>query len=367
MKYSVKPVFGTLRPGESVKIFVRSDKWVSPQDKFLLQTVALTNEETLSLSPLSWKALDSKRILENYITCSSQSALSLQEPEDDVGSLSSSSVTSSSPISSAAAAYIPSSAQFDVGHSTPSLHNQQHLANASLGATASVRQRNQQVFERWQYTESTRLNISMDGLGRRLSNSSSACSSATTSPGSYPIQFTDSRQSFDSLPSPVLTSPVGVNSKELSSKRNSTSLNLQRHPSIIMSTAEGPKKTSMNEIMRETEPPSQNTFEFLMSSLLSTLKSPAKGDTNPLLNFRFFYQRSKRQMLVFSFVCLLFGMLVPLGHVLSVMNARTEGHKMATGNHRDICQVIEVGQSDVTKLDIFDDVSTVRTSVQSTQ
>ncbi|KAG0335890.1 hypothetical protein BG000_007144 [Podila horticola] len=44
-KYSVRPVFGVMMPGDSVKVFVRSEGWINPQDRFLLQSIALGDEE----------------------------------------------------------------------------------------------------------------------------------------------------------------------------------------------------------------------------------------------------------------------------------------------------------------------------------
>ncbi|KAJ1977403.1 hypothetical protein H4R34_003597 [Dimargaris verticillata] len=67
-KFSVKPVLGSLeRLGESVEIVVRSLSKVKPEDKFLIQTIQLTREESAGLNA-------TKRIREGFINCRMASA-----------------------------------------------------------------------------------------------------------------------------------------------------------------------------------------------------------------------------------------------------------------------------------------------------
>ncbi|KAF9090079.1 hypothetical protein BGX23_006227 [Mortierella sp. AD031] len=193
MKYSVKPVLGVLAPDESVKIFVRCDNWVSPQDRFLLQSIILTDDEKKTLDSRTWKSLDPKRFIECYIPCVSVSALTLRDPEDDAGSLSSSSAASSSTTIS------PPLQAIDLTRLPPPRSRQQ-------------------VFERWQYSESMRPTVSMGGVGKRLSNSSTT----STSPGVYPTLFT-SKNSMDYYFPSSPTTPTGSDSSAWSSKRNSFS------------------------------------------------------------------------------------------------------------------------------------------------
>ncbi|KAG0091908.1 Motile sperm domain-containing protein 2, partial [Podila epicladia] len=95
LRYSVKPVLGVLVPGQSIEVFVRCESWVNPQDRFLLQSVSLTEEESQDIDATTWKELDRRRIIENFIQCSSSSALTMREPQDDGGSISSTSSNSS--------------------------------------------------------------------------------------------------------------------------------------------------------------------------------------------------------------------------------------------------------------------------------
>ncbi|KAF9939394.1 Motile sperm domain-containing protein 2 [Modicella reniformis] len=90
-RYSVKPVLGVLAPGQSIDVFVRCENWVNPQDRFLLQSAALDEIESQRIDAVTWRELDRRRIIENLIQCSSSSTLSMKDPQDDNGSLSSSS------------------------------------------------------------------------------------------------------------------------------------------------------------------------------------------------------------------------------------------------------------------------------------
>ncbi|CAO3663489.1 unnamed protein product [Umbelopsis ramanniana] len=45
-RYSVKPVLAVLHPGDAIETYVRSETPISDQDKFLIQSVPLTEEES---------------------------------------------------------------------------------------------------------------------------------------------------------------------------------------------------------------------------------------------------------------------------------------------------------------------------------
>ncbi|KAL1914379.1 uncharacterized protein VTP21DRAFT_8959 [Calcarisporiella thermophila] len=68
-RYSVKPVLATLGPHESLEIYVRSDSEVKPGDKFLMQSISLTDEEARQLDARFWRELDRRRVMENLIAC----------------------------------------------------------------------------------------------------------------------------------------------------------------------------------------------------------------------------------------------------------------------------------------------------------
>ncbi|KAI1312231.1 hypothetical protein EDD11_003031 [Mortierella claussenii] len=325
MKYSVKPVFGVLAPNESVKIFVRSDNWISPQDKFLLQSVALIKEEELTLDSRSWKCLDAKRFIENYIPCSPSSALSMREPElEDDAAVSSS---SSSVSSVAAAVYTPPSTAYDLARPTGTSNNyyysssqQRRTSNSSssISNSAPPRQHQQHMFEHWPSPDSmmARPTVSIGGLGlgRRLSASSSTCSSATSSPGSYPTLFTASltSKSFDQLPSPILTAPASPvaaisTTTVYSSKRSSSSSNWNGKSSIIASIIkeEDSGSVDMDVITDGTSRASQ--------SMSTSLKDKALCAFDAIRSLAPF---SKMQLLMLLLTCLLFGMLMPLGQMM---------------------------------------------------
>ncbi|KAG0226274.1 PapD-like protein [Mortierella sp. GBAus27b] len=145
-RYSVKPVLGVLAPGKSIDIFVRCENWVNPQDRFLLQSVALEEDESKRIDATTWREIDRRRIVENFIQCSSSSTLSLSDPQDDNGTLSSSSNTSST---------------------------------RSGSSVQSEKARLQQLYQQ------QRLSVAhVHAAGRKLSTSSMG--SPASSPGSYP-------------------------------------------------------------------------------------------------------------------------------------------------------------------------------------
>ncbi|KAI8600343.1 hypothetical protein EDD21DRAFT_354635 [Dissophora ornata] len=171
LRYSVKPVLGVLAPGQSVEVFVRCESWVNPQDRFLLQSVALGEDESQQIDAVTWKSLDRRRIIENFIQCSSSSTLSLKEPQDDGGSLSSSSNTSST------------------------------RSSVVSSSTLSDKARQQQQQQRAQLNNSQRQTVAhVHAAGRKMSTSSTT-SSTTSSPGSYPTLFSSKGGAPSRLPS----------------------------------------------------------------------------------------------------------------------------------------------------------------------
>ncbi|TPX70386.1 hypothetical protein SpCBS45565_g01821 [Spizellomyces sp. 'palustris'] len=68
-RYSVKPVLGVLVGGGSVDVLVRSESDIQPNDRFLLQTVHLSDEETKGLDAIKWRTLDRRRFVEIFIDC----------------------------------------------------------------------------------------------------------------------------------------------------------------------------------------------------------------------------------------------------------------------------------------------------------
>ncbi|KAH7047673.1 PapD-like protein [Linnemannia elongata] len=338
MKYSVKPVLGVLAPDESIKIFVRCDNWISPQDRFLLQCIVLKDdEEAKSIDSRSWKSLDPKRFIECYIPCVSVSPLSIRDPEDDTGSLSSSSATSSSTTTTI---------------SPP-------LQAIDLSRLPPQRSR-QQVFERWQYSESMRPTVvSIGGVGRRLSNSSAASttSAASTSPGIYPTLFTPINTPRGSMDyhfpaSPTASDSGHGSSSGRSSKRNSVSLNpstFQSGPNLITSTiAEEPVSTESPNY----SPNNNNNNKSLLSSssspgaIISPMASPPSSLSTETAvvgrkvleklglseahaleaqsRIMLLWQYTRGRILVLSLVCLFFGVVLPL--------ARSSSHWVAAGS-----------------------------------
>ncbi|KAF9975816.1 hypothetical protein BGZ73_000357 [Actinomortierella ambigua] len=71
LRYSVKPVLGVMAPGQTIEVF------------------ALSEAESEKIDSVSWRALDTRRIVETYIQCSSASPLSLKDQHDDNSSVSS--------------------------------------------------------------------------------------------------------------------------------------------------------------------------------------------------------------------------------------------------------------------------------------
>ncbi|KAF9135509.1 Motile sperm domain-containing protein 2 [Mortierella sp. GBA39] len=190
LRYSVKPVLGVLAPGQSIEVFVRCESWVNPQDRFLLQSVSLTEPESQHIDAITWKEIDRRRLVETFIQCSSSSTLSMREPQDDGGSLSSSSNCSSGSSSrTSSTRSAPSSQQLLQGQQQQRRPSVAHVHAAAIAA------------------------------GRRPS-ASSTTSSTTSSPGSYPTLFTAKTSSAPKSSS----QPYSNNSTAQESKGSSSSV-----------------------------------------------------------------------------------------------------------------------------------------------
>ncbi|KAI9090499.1 hypothetical protein DFS34DRAFT_344201 [Phlyctochytrium arcticum] len=82
-RYSVKPVLGVLWDGKSLDVLVRSEGGLHPQDRFLLQTVVLTEEEAKDLDAAKWKTLDRRRMVDTFLDCK-HSSLRLRGSNDSL-------------------------------------------------------------------------------------------------------------------------------------------------------------------------------------------------------------------------------------------------------------------------------------------
>ncbi|KAG0250893.1 hypothetical protein BG011_007989 [Mortierella polycephala] len=198
LRYSVKPVLGVLASGQSTEVFVRCESWVNPQDRFLLQSVALAEEESEHIDAVTWKELDRRRINESFIQCSSSSTLALRDPQDEIGSLSSSS-NSSSTISSAV-----SSAYSDNTRPPRSFQqNQPQQPGLSVPKKPNV--------------------AHVHAVSRKMSTSSSV--STSSSPGPYPARFSSktgmapNRDSSTVVPIVLLSKPVQYVATKLSNSK----------------------------------------------------------------------------------------------------------------------------------------------------
>ncbi|KAJ3183892.1 hypothetical protein HDU87_006009 [Geranomyces variabilis] len=68
-RYSVKPVLGVLAPGAMMDVLVRSEAAIQPEDRFLLQTIALTDDEASNMDSEKWRTLDRSRMIDTFIFC----------------------------------------------------------------------------------------------------------------------------------------------------------------------------------------------------------------------------------------------------------------------------------------------------------
>ncbi|KAF8952116.1 Motile sperm domain-containing protein 2, partial [Entomortierella lignicola] len=207
LRYSVKPVLGVLAPGQSIEVFVRCESWVNPQDRFLLQSVSLGEEESQQIDAVTWKEIDRRRIMENFIQCSSSSTLAMRDPQDDAGSLSSSSITSST--------------------------------TSSVVSSQSDRARQQHQQRVNQQNTLRPIVAHVHAASRKMSTSSNA--SSTSSPGSYPTLFSSKR------------TPVNPNAKNLAVDGNTTSsflITLILVPLSYLATKLGNSKQTIKTVSR---------------------------------------------------------------------------------------------------------------------
>ncbi|KFH71319.1 hypothetical protein MVEG_01619 [Podila verticillata NRRL 6337] len=224
-KYSVRPVFGVLMPGDSVKVFVRSEGWINPQDRFLLQSIALGDEEGRSFDAATWKVVDPKRIVPSFVQCSSSSTLVLHDPEDDPDSLSSSSATSSTastsayspsfpPIMTSACASMPTASILSERRSSQPAHR-----------TSTHYQYPAQQYHRWSFShQRPAISIGAPIPVRRVSNATnpSTCSSAASSPGAYQTSSTNNSMSaISTAPSSAMSATSSSNPQALSIAKES--------------------------------------------------------------------------------------------------------------------------------------------------
>ncbi|KAI1321789.1 Motile sperm domain-containing protein 2 [Mortierella claussenii] len=219
LRYSVKPVLGVLEPGQSIEVFVRCESWVNPQDRFLLQSVALGKEESQQIDAVTWKEIDRRRILEHFIQCSSSSTLAMRDPLDDGGSISSSSNTSST------------------RSSASSSNNHSHSSQSEL-----ARQQQRAYLQR--NGQNPMVVAHVHAASRKMSTGSST-SSAASSPGSYPTLFS-SKNATTSTSSPErLTSHTMASSKEKSATES-----LRTGPVGYMTTKLSNSKQTIRTVSR---------------------------------------------------------------------------------------------------------------------
>ncbi|KAJ2830256.1 hypothetical protein GGI24_001948 [Coemansia furcata] len=71
-KFLVKPVVCSLtKQGMTVDVIVKSTSPITDADRFLIQTVALAENEAEDLDSAKWRTLDPSRIMEDLIHCTS--------------------------------------------------------------------------------------------------------------------------------------------------------------------------------------------------------------------------------------------------------------------------------------------------------
>ncbi|KAG0321510.1 Motile sperm domain-containing protein 2 [Dissophora globulifera] len=251
LRYSVKPVLGVLQPGQSIEVFVRCESWVNPQDRFLLQSVSLGEDESKQIDAVTWKDIDRRRFVENFIQCSSSSTLSMRDPQDDGGSVSSSSSNASSTRSSNVSSTLSDRARLQQ-------QQQQHLQQQKL---AQLQSRARPAVAH------------VHAAGRKLSTSS-ATSSTTSSPGNFPTLF--SSKSGESQ---------AARSSSLSKESLKNTNNNGNHPAGLMAAPIG----------------------YLANKLSDT-----KQTIKTVSRFLAIRQYTKMQVFTVSVVCLLLGLLLPL-------------------------------------------------------
>lgn len=199
--------------------------------------------------------------------------------------------------------------------------------------------------------------LSIGGVGRRLSNSSttSTSSAASTSPGIYPTLFTPistPRSSMDYYfpASPTASESGHGTSSGRSSKRNSISLNsstFQSSPNLITSTIieEPVSMDSPDYYPNNNKSPSSSLSPGTTISPMS-LPPPSSSSTDTAAvigknvleklglseaqalqtqsRIMLLWQYTRGRILVLSLICLFFGLVLPL--------ARSSSHWVAAGS-----------------------------------
>ncbi|KAG0057287.1 Motile sperm domain-containing protein 2 [Gryganskiella cystojenkinii] len=273
LRYSVKPVLGVLTPGQSIEVFVRCENWVNPQDRFLLQSVALTKEESDYIDATSWKELDRRRIIETFIQCASSSTLALRDPQDDGGSISSSSSSNSSSV-------------------TSSVHS-------STRSDRSDRSRPQPHTQR-SYHHQQSDHLQAPGGGRKMSTSSATSSAASASPpGSYPTLFRSSSKG------------AATNASLASS--NSTSTKVSRGSTV----------SAKGESVDSPTPSSALGLLAVPVGYLTSKLSNSKQTVRMVSRFLAVRHYTKMQVFTVSVICLLLGLLLPLEKLLVLVGGGT--------------------------------------------
>lgn len=246
---------------------VRCESWVNPQDRFLLQSVGLTEEESQYIDATTWKELDRRRIIESFIQCSSSSTLTMREPQDDGGSISSTSSNSST------RSTVVSSTRSSSGLSDKSrqLRSQQQQAVHSTDKRPIVSIANMQ--------------------GRKMS-SSSATSSNSSSPGSYPTLF-QAKQ------------PTNA-----------------------------PKTETKSRDIKEKDLASTHAPLALFAApvhYLHTKASNSKQTVKTLTQFLAVRQYTKMQVFTVSMVCLLLGLLLPMEKLVLMLGGNSMQNHASSG------------------------------------
>ncbi|KAF9416028.1 phosphatidylinositol-binding protein scs2, partial [Podila epigama] len=279
LRYSVKPVLGVLVPGQSIEVFVRCESWVNPQDRFLLQSVALTEEESQQIDAASWRALERNRIIESFIQCSSSSTLAMREPQDDGGSISSSSAKSNSTRSS------------------------QKSSQSSLAKSLTQQQQQQQQHQQQQRHSSIIKTRKMSTSSINSTSTSNSISTSTSAaPGSYPAQFsaTTTSQSKKHVKNDNTNVPNVPSTKDESTSSTHAPLALFAAP----------------------------------VHYLHTKASNSRQTVRTLTRFLAVRQYTKMQVFTVSMICLLLGLLLPMEKLVYMLGTGGGGGGVGSAGPR---------------------------------
>ncbi|KAF9578459.1 hypothetical protein BGW38_005721, partial [Lunasporangiospora selenospora] len=271
LRYSVKPVLGVLAAGQSVEVFVRCESWVNPHDRFLLQTVSLTEAESEHIDAVTWKDLDRRRIVENFIPCLSSSTLAMRDPQDDGGALSSSSSSNGN------------------GSSRRSADRERHSRHPhTTPPTSHPSSKAHPVHVQKKVGDPRQPPSTSLESGRRLSTSSTG--SATSAVGNaYPTLFSSSPLKSSAPPA------RGRSSLSKETRFSSSGVSGERGGTRAGVTGSGEKST--------------------MLSYMSTKVSNSRQTIRTVTRFLAVRQYTKMQVFTVSVICLLLGLLLPLEKV----------------------------------------------------